>query len=118
MTLFRILRHAAVLALIAAATASQAMAGPPELEAIVAERAAAHGVNPAYLIAVAGCESGWDPFAVGAAGELGLMQLLPGRGMLAVFYSWGYDEVWSAWQQADFAARAFAYGLGWNWSCA
>lgn len=62
------------------------------------------------------------PFAVGRAGERGLFQLHP-AGLLPHFRKVGYDDEWDYWQQADYAARAFAgewrsEGVGpWHWSC-
>ncbi len=41
------------------------------------QEAARRGVPPALADAVAGVESGYDPAALGAAGEIGLMQVLP-----------------------------------------
>lgn len=37
-----------------------------------------HGLNPAFVSAVVGAESGWDPLAVSSKGARGLMQLMPG----------------------------------------
>jgi hypothetical protein len=84
--------------------------------AVVRERAVAHDVSPWLLEALATCESRLDPEAVGAAGELGLMQLHP-RGLLPAFYRMGFDDPWSVYQQADFAAWAIANGYARHWSC-
>ncbi len=84
--------------------------------AVVRERAAAHDVSPWLLEALATCESRLDPYAVGAAGELGLLQLHP-RGLLPAFYRMGFDDPWSVYQQADFAAWAIANGYARHWSC-
>jgi soluble lytic murein transglycosylase-like protein len=45
--------------------------------AAIAQAAAAHGVDPALLSAVAWTESGFDPSAGSTAGAQGLMQLMP-----------------------------------------
>jgi soluble lytic murein transglycosylase-like protein len=45
--------------------------------AAIAQAAAAHGVDPALLSAVAWTESGFDPAAGSTAGAQGLMQLMP-----------------------------------------
>jgi LysM repeat protein len=60
---------------------------PPDLAAMVAARSAARnlllaaaaefGVAPAFVLAVAWHESGWQPGAVSYAGAVGLMQLMP-----------------------------------------
>ena len=112
----RLLLHALVLGLIAATTTT-AQAGPPDLEQIVRERAAAHAVDGDYLASVAGCESRWDVYAVGARGELGLFQLAP-WGELRRFYAEGYADPFNAWEASDFAARRFAAGGSSAWSCA
>ena len=90
---------------------------PEEVRGIIADRAAAHGQSIPYLTRVAECESRLDIRAIGQRGEQGLYQLLPG-GELTRFYSYGYDDPWSAWQQADFTARRFSEGGARAWSCA
>ncbi len=114
---FRLARHAAVLAVLFAATFHQAQAGPPELEQIVVERAAAHGQDAGYLSTVIECESEWDTHAVGALGELGLAQLKPGAGELARFYRYGYSDPFSAYESIDYLALRFSEGGAGAWSC-
>lgn len=53
---------------------------PAEFRPLVVEAAAKHQVDPRLVAAVATVESKWDPAAVGQAGELGLMQILPSTG--------------------------------------
>ena len=48
-----------------------------ELEALAADVARRHGLDPALVLAVASVESGFQPKAVSAKGALGLMQLMP-----------------------------------------
>jgi LysM repeat protein len=50
----------------------------PELEAIFDEVAAAEGVDPGIVRAMAWVESGWDQGARSPAGATGVMQLMPG----------------------------------------
>ena len=51
------------------------------VEAILIDRAAAHGANLAEVMTVARCENPrFDPSAVGGHGERGIGQWLPGRG--------------------------------------
>jgi hypothetical protein len=96
---------------------AQPAAANPVVIDVIHERAAAHGQSGSYLTAVARCESRLDPYAVGALGEKGLFQLAS-FGLLPTFYAWGYSNPWSAWEQSDFAARAFARGMSYHWSCA
>lgn len=51
--------------------------GPGPYADILAREAASRGIPPALADAVAFVESGYDPGAVGTAGELGLMQVRP-----------------------------------------
>jgi len=48
-----------------------------DLEMVIEEAAAAHGVNPHLVRAVVLTESAFDPFAVSRVGAKGLMQLMP-----------------------------------------
>ncbi|MEW8979578.1 MAG: lytic transglycosylase domain-containing protein [Symbiobacterium sp.] len=53
---------------------------PEKYRMLVVETAERHGVDPRLVAAVITVESRWDPDAVGAHGELGLMQILPSTG--------------------------------------
>ena len=57
-------------------------APPAPLDVLSDHAAAVHGVDPALLACIVEAESGGDPNAVGAAGEIGLMQILPETGAL------------------------------------
>lgn len=117
MTALRWLAMVAALTMASALfAASLAPAHAQSVEDVIYERAEAHGVSGDYLAAVAWCESTYDPYAVGAAGELGLFQLHP-YGLLPSFYGLGYTDPWDVWEQADYAAWAFSVGLASHWSC-
>jgi soluble lytic murein transglycosylase-like protein len=48
-----------------------------DLEELIEEAAAAHGISPHLVRAVVEAESGFDPWSVSPAGAQGLMQLMP-----------------------------------------
>jgi soluble lytic murein transglycosylase-like protein len=52
---------------------------PPEYRSLVIQIAQRHGLDPRLLASVAWVETGgtWDPTLRGAAGEIGLMQVMP-----------------------------------------
>jgi soluble lytic murein transglycosylase-like protein len=54
-----------------------ATGAPPVLLPLIQDAAAAHGVDPALLAAVARAGSDFDPDAVSSVGAVGLMQLMP-----------------------------------------
>lgn len=91
--------------------------GIEEVQAIIREAAATHGVSGDRLIQVAHCESRFNPHAVGRAGEQGLFQLLP-AGLGRTFRTMGYGDPFNAREASDFAAWAFAHGLSRHWTCA
>lgn len=49
----------------------------PEIETVIAEVAAAEGVDAKLVKAIAWVESGWDQGAVSPAGAVGIMQIMP-----------------------------------------
>lgn len=89
---------------------------PADIRETIRDRAAAHGVSGETMIAVAECESSLDPHATNGRYK-GLFQL-GSPGMEDEFWEMGYTDIWSAWQQADFAALQFARGRSSAWSCA
>ncbi|MCI0466053.1 MAG: transglycosylase SLT domain-containing protein [Beijerinckiaceae bacterium] len=54
-------------------------------QALIKMEARKNGLPPDIADAVAAVESGYDPSAVGAAGEIGLMQVLPGTAAMLGF---------------------------------
>jgi len=66
----------------AAPAQTQSPAGPRlfdrEIEEVIREQAARHGVSERLVKAVVQAESGGNPRAVSPAGAVGLMQLMPG----------------------------------------
>ena len=64
---------------------------------------------------IARVESTYNPNALGRQGEIGLVQLHP-RGLLPVFYQWGYSDPWSPWQSRAFLEQALAAGMAHHWA--
>lgn len=58
---------------------------------------------------------GYEPYSVGAAGELGTVQLHP-RGLLPEFFAAGYDDPFSPIQSVAFLEEALDCGQGNAWS--
>jgi len=58
---------------------------------------------------------GYDPYAVGAAGEMGAAQLHP-QGLYGDFLAQGYTDPYSPYQALDYLDDALDRGLGWNWT--
>lgn len=76
---------------------------------VVAEAAAYYGISADWLYNTMMCESGGDPYAQGAHGEYGIMQV-----KLWLWPEAGTDPV----QQIWFAASMFASGQSSHWLCA
>lgn len=117
----RVAKHATLLGLLAGGlllSRPVAAQDSGDVVSIITSAAERYGVSAQRLIAVGRCESRLDPFAVGDSGNsVGLFQI-NAHGLRPLFFQWGYDDLWSAWQQADFTARAFQAGLASHWSCA
>lgn len=75
------------------------------------------GVASSYLACLAWHESGMTPWAVGAEGEIGILQIKP-----ATFYAWAPNSLdvakgeWNSWSNADVAAFAISRGQSHAWS--
>lgn len=78
--------RAAFLLLFLAAAPALSQIPPPALMALVTQAAERRGIPPALGHAVATVESGWNPGAVGAAGEVGLMQIMPATAAVLGFH--------------------------------
>ena len=74
-----------------AAPASPASPVAPEIEALLEEFAAAEGVDPGLVKALAYLESGWQQHVVSATGAIGVMQIQPSTGYWLENYVFGYD---------------------------
>jgi hypothetical protein len=113
----RVLQHVTLLAVLWLSGPLAPAHADESWVAVIHEQATAYGVSGEQLVAVARCESRLNAQAVGDRGQsIGLFQLHE-RGLRPVFFQWGYDDPWSGWQQAAFAARAFAAGLARHWTC-
>ncbi len=63
----------------------------PEIEALLEEFAAAEGLDPGIVKALAYVESGWQQGVVSATGAVGVMQIQPSTGYWIERYIFGYD---------------------------
>jgi soluble lytic murein transglycosylase-like protein len=54
------------------------VSAPVDIESALEEQAAAHGIEPALVKAVAWQESGWQQDVKSSAGAIGVMQVMPG----------------------------------------
>lgn len=71
-----------------------------------------YGVSGDWLYRVAACESGFDPYAIGPNGEIGVFQFMP-----STFYAYGGASIYDPWDQARVASQMFSQGLSWHWVC-
>jgi hypothetical protein len=91
----------------APAVADESIAG------IIRAAAQQYGADPDQLVRVANCESHLNPQAYNArTGVTGLFQFLP-----SVFFAHGGHNIWDAHDQSAVAARMFAAGWAYQWSC-
>jgi soluble lytic murein transglycosylase-like protein len=104
---------ALVLALFMGSANPQPTSAAGHIKDTIYSAAARYGVSGNRLLQVAKCESGLNPNAVGAAGEIGLFQFKP-----STFYAYGGKDIHSVKDQANTAARMFAQGLSHHWTCA
>ncbi|MHB8510370.1 MAG: transglycosylase SLT domain-containing protein [Candidatus Dormibacteria bacterium] len=79
---------------------------------LIRAAAARHGVDPNQMLRVAMCESGLNPNAYNPSGATGLFQFKP-----ATFYGHGGHNIYDPADQSEIAARMFAAGLSYEWSC-
>lgn len=92
--------------------------GSSEIEAIIRDAAAAHGVDPEQLLRVAYCESRFNPGAYNASGASGLFQFMP-RTWAANSVRAGYAgaSAFDPVASANVAAWMFARGQAYQWVC-
>lgn len=92
--------------------------GAAEIEAIIREAAAAHGVDPEQLVRVAYCESRFNPGAYNASGAAGLFQFMPGTWAAnSVRAGYAGASVYDPVASANVAAWMFARGQAYQWVC-
>ena len=103
-------------------TAQAKQAASPSPDPIVANSttgiiyaaAAEFGLDPAYLLSVASCESGLNPTAYNAAGYHGLFQFDQ-----TTWAAYGYGSIYDPTAQSRTAARLIAAGQSSRWpNCA
>ena len=95
-----------------------------DVESIVRAAARAHGIDPDYFVRIARCESTLNPNAVnygyyaGGGHPTGLFQYLPETwNRIGGRSPYGVGNVYSAQDQANVTAWAFANGYSGEWEC-
>lgn len=122
------MRCLAALILVLAAFPAQAdPTDPVDLRVMVRTEAASRGLPPEIADAVATVESGYQPDAIGAVGEIGLMQVLPSTARMLGFggtnkelaepqtnIRYGVDYLFGAWKLAneDLCTTVMKYRAG------
>ncbi len=93
---------------------TEAAAPTGSVTEIIYAAAAAHGLDGAYLVSVAECESGLDPGAVNSAGYYGLFQFDE-----QTWAAYGSGPIFDPAAQAEAAASLIAGGQASRWpNCA
>jgi len=86
---------------------------PPWIAEAIFSAAAEYGQDPWYMLRIAACESHFDPYAVGAMGEIGLFQIFPDE-----YAEYGVTDAYDVWDASYATARQFSLGNAWRWTCA
>jgi len=79
---------------------------------------AAYGINPAYAECIITYESDWDVEAVGAAGEIGLAQILPDTGEWLAGLAgleWDVDRLYDPVYNMILLMEGLSRGFDWLW---
>jgi len=108
----------AALALVAQFACAQVSFTADDTFAAIEEASAETGVSYTWIARIVRCETGgtFNPYSVGRQGELGAVQLHP-RGLLPVFFSYGYDDPYNPYQAVRFLAQRLNAGGARAWSC-
>lgn len=96
------------------ATPAAIQAPPGSVSEIIYAAAAEFGIDGAYLLSVANCESNLNPSAVNPAGYHGLFQFNE-----STWAAYGYGSIYDATAQARTTAEMLAAGMSSHWpNCA
>lgn len=82
------------------------------IQDIIIAAAGRWGVSPGQLLRVAACESGFNLYAHNPSGATGLFQFMP-----STFYGYGGTDLYSAYDQANIAAKMFSQNQSNQWVC-
>jgi len=94
--------------------ANAAPAAPTSTTGVIYAAASEFGLDPAYLLSVASCESGLNPSAYNPAGYHGLFQFDQ-----TTWAAYGYGSIYDPTAQSRTAARLIAAGQASRWpNCA
>jgi hypothetical protein len=109
----RAIRHAVLLLALCATTAAPAKASEPWTADDTL--AALADATPLARCIVRLEDESLDPYALGAAQEMGVAQLHP-HGLYPLFLELGYTDVFSPYQSIQFLEWALDHGYGPQWS--
>ena len=77
-----------------------------------------HSIAYESLVCIVGYETGWtfNPYAIGDGGKSHGVAQLHEKGLLPLFYRWGYSNPYNPYEAVDFLGAAINHGYKWNWT--
>lgn len=94
-------------------TFNYTVCAPDWISEAITHEAKRYGVERNLMMRIAACESDFKPTTIGAAGEIGIFQWMPG--------TWDSSntvgDIHDSWNQSTNAARFISLGHGHLWTC-